>query len=345
MLTEEIMYNALLQKDTTFEGVFFAGVKTTGIFCRPTCSARKPKKENVQFFNSCKEAMQHGFRPCKICTPLENPCETPEWIKRILREIDTNPALRLNDQMLRVKGIEPSKIRRWFKKNHGITFHAYQRMQRINNAFGRIAEGQSVLSAAFDSGYESLSGFSESYKSIIGTAPINSRNRRVIILSRLDTPLGPMFAGAVHEGICLLEFTDRRMLETELKQLTRLLDASIIQGSHPHIENLKQQLKEYFAGARRNFAVPLFAPGTDFQKLAWAELIKVPYGTTRSYKAQAISLSIPNSVRAVASANGHNRISIVIPCHRIIGENGHLTGYGGGLWRKQWLIDFEKQWS
>jgi AraC family transcriptional regulator, regulatory protein of adaptative response / methylated-DNA-[protein]-cysteine methyltransferase len=341
MLTEEIMYNALLDKDVSFEGLFFVGVKTTGVFCRPTCNARKPKRENTVFFKSSKEAILHGFRPCKLCSPLEKPGETPVWIKEILNEIDNNPSIKIRDFYLRSKGIEPSKLRRWFKKNHGITFHSYQRMIRINNAFRQIQNGEKVASAAYDSGYESLSGFNDSFKSVVGSSPVQSKERKIINVMRIETPLGPMFAGATDEGICLLEFTDRRMLETELKTLSKLLNASIIQGSNNHLAVINKQLTEYFERKRKEFDLPLCTPGTEFQNLAWKSLLTIPYGTTRSYKAQAASINKPDAVRAVANANGQNRIAIVIPCHRVIGEDGHLTGYGGGLWRKKWLLDFE----
>ncbi|RJP69376.1 MAG: methylated-DNA--[protein]-cysteine S-methyltransferase [Ignavibacteriales bacterium] len=342
-MNDDIMYEALIKKDASFDGIFFAGIKTTGIFCRPTCTARKPKKENTIFFKTSKDAILHGYRPCKVCTPLNKPGETPEWIQNILREMDDNPAAKLKDFHLRSKGVEPNKLRRWFKKNHGITFHSYQRMLRINNAFKQIQNGEKIISAALDSGYESLSGFNDSFKMILGTSPLNSKDKKVINVMRIETPLGPMFAGATDEGICLFEFTDRKMLETELKTLSRLLSASIIQGSNSQLINLKQQIDEYFKGNRKIFNLPLITPGSQFQNIVWNELQKIPYGTTRSYKTQAASVKRPEAVRAVANANGQNRIAIIIPCHRVIGEDGHLTGYGGGLWRKKWLLDFEKE--
>jgi len=342
MLTEAIMYQALVDKNASFEGAFIAAVKTTGIFCRPTCKARKPKPENVEFFDTTKEAILHGYRPCKVCSPLEIPGATPDYVKEILKEIGQNPSIKFKDWDLRTKGIEPSKIRRWFLKNHGITFHAYQRMFRINTAFKKIQNGETITTAAFDSGYESLSGFNDSFKSVFGVSPSNSKNKQIINITRFETPLGTMFACAVDQGICLLEFSDRRMLETEFKALAKHLNATIIQGTHPHFHKLESQLTEYFEGKRKVFTVPLFTPGTDFQQSVWNELQSIPYGTTRSYKQQAIAICKPEAVRAVGHANGMNRISIIIPCHRVIGENGNLTGYGGGIWRKQWLLDFEK---
>lgn len=337
------MYNALLNNDASYEGIFFAGIKTTGIFCRPTCTARKPKQENVEFFSTTKEAILKGYRPCKICNPLEMLGKTPDYIKEILDKLNENPSLKFKDWNLRQKGIEPNTLRRWFLKNHGITFHAYQRMFRINSAFKKIQNGEPVSSTAFDSGYESLSGFTDSFKSIFGVSPSNSKNKKIVNIMRLETPLGTMLAGAAEEGICLLEFTDRKMLETELKSLAKMLNASIIQGSNPHFEILKKQLTEYFEGKRKEFTVSLFTPGTEFQNSVWKVLRNIPYGTTRSYKQQAEAVKKPEAVRAVAKANGMNRIAIIIPCHRVIGSDGSLTGYGGGLWRKKWLLELEKK--
>lgn len=342
MLTDTIMYQALVDKDGTYEGAFIAAVKTTGIFCRPTCTARKPNRENVEFFKTTKEAILHGYRPCKVCNPLEMPGETPDYIKNILKEIGNNPSTKFKDWDLRKKGIEPSKIRRWFLKNHGITFHAYQRMFRINTAFKKIQHGESITAVAFDTGYESLSGFNDSFKSVFGVSPSNSKDKQIINITRLETPLGTMFACAVEQGICLLEFSDRRMLETELKLLTKLMNATIIQGAHHHFDILSLQLNEYFEGKRKVFTVPLYTPGTEFQQSVWNELQMILYGSTRSYRQQAIAIKKPEAIRAVGHANGMNRISIIIPCHRVIGEDGNLTGYGGGIWRKKWLLDFEK---
>ena len=342
MLTTELMYQALVDKDPAFEGLFITAVKTTGIFCRPTCTARKPKLENVEFLGTTREALQKGYRPCKVCRPLERPGETPEAIQAIIDDLNADPSLKLKDSDLAARGIEPATIRRWFLKHHGVTFQAYQRMSRINVAFQKIQNGESVTSVAFDSGYESLSGFTDSFKSVFGVAPSNSKQQQVIYSTRFDSPLGPMFACAVEQGICLLEFSDRKMLETELKFLTQKLKAQIIPGASKHFDQLQAEIAEYFEGKRQQFTVPLSTPGTEFQHQVWDMLRTIPYGTTRSYKQQAIKLRKPEAIRAVAGANGMNRIAIIIPCHRVIGEDGSLTGYGGGLFRKQWLLDFER---
>lgn len=341
-LSADIMYQASFNKNPDFEGVFWMGVKTTGIFCRPTCTARKPKCENVEFFQNTKDAILKGYRPCKVCKPLENPNETPEYIQKILEELRENPALKFKDFDLVQRGVEPATVRRWFQKNHGMTFQAFQRMFRLNTAFKKIQQGDNIMETAYDSGFESLSGFNESFKTIFGISPKNSKTQKIIDLKRIETPIGTMYAAATAEGICMLEFTDRKMLETEFKDLAKSLNAIIIQGENPHFIPLEKELAEYFLGKRTEFTVPLSPVGTDFQKSVWKVLMKIPYGETWNYKKQSEVLGDAKKVRAVANANGMNKISILIPCHRVIGSNGTLTGYGGGIWRKQKLLELEK---
>lgn len=342
ILSFQEKYAVIGTQDSSYEGLFITGVKTTGIFCRPSCRARKPKEENVTFFDDARHALQHGFRPCKICRPMEKLDETPPEIKTIMKELHQDPYLHIKDQDLVERGIEPSRVRRWFKKHHQMTFHSYQRMLRINSAYKSIENGKTVIDSAFDSGYGSLSGFNKSYRSIFGEPPTRPGKKEVINIKRITTEIGPMYAGASSEGVCLLEFTDRRMLETEFKDLRKRLNAVILPGNNPHLEQVEKEIKEYFQGKRQIFEVSLHTPGTTFQQSVWEVLREIPYGQTRSYKEQAQVLGKPNAVRAVASANGHNRIAIIIPCHRVIGSDGNLVGYGGGLHRKKWLLDFER---
>jgi len=298
--------------------------------------------ENVEFVFSTKEAFQRGYRPCKVCKPLEHSHQTPVAIRSLLDELTSDPALKFKDADLLDRGLEPNSVRRWFLKNHQMTFHAYQRMYRINSAFKHIQEGQSVTAAAFDSGFDSLSGFGDSFKNIFGFSPAKGRSRQVIDLTRLETPLGTMFACATKQGLCLLEFTDRKMLETEFRLLSKSLNAIIVQGRNEHFALLEKELGEYFAGSRKAFSVPIYAVGSDFQNKVWRALQAVPYGETRSYQQQAEMITSPTAIRAVANANGMNKISILVPCHRVVGADGSLTGYGGGIWRKQWLLDMER---
>jgi AraC family transcriptional regulator of adaptative response/methylated-DNA-[protein]-cysteine methyltransferase len=241
--------------------------------------------------------------------------------------------------------IEPNKVRRWFKNHHGITFQGYQRMVRINSAYHQLSEGSRVTDAAFDNGFESISGFSDAYKSIIGENPSGAKYSKVINIYRFGTPLGPMISLASEEGIYLVEFTDRKALESELYDLKNKLKANIIYGTNKFFPDLEKQMNEYFKGTRKKFDLPLITPGSEFQHKVWDRLKEIPYGETRSYKNLAVELNNKNAVRAVAKANGSNRIAIIIPCHRVIGGNGNLTGYSGGLARKKWLIDFEREHS
>ncbi len=169
-----------------------------------------------------------------------------------------------------------------------------------------------------------------------------AENQNIIQVSRLTTPLGPMFIGSTQRGICLLEFTSRKSLETELQDLQQKRNARILTGENTHIKQAREELEQYFAGRRRQFNVALDPVGTEFRQLVWRSLLTIPYGTTISYLEQAKRLGREKSVRAVASANGYNKIAIIIPCHRVIGSDGSLTGYGGGLERKKWLLDLEQ---
>lgn len=338
---KKIMYEALVRRDTSFEGVFVAAIRTTGIFCRPSCSARKPKPENVEYFPDAKSAIASGYRACKVCHPMLDLGATPEWLQPLMEEVEQDATIRLQAEDLRQRGLDPVRVRRWFQKLHGMTFTSYLRMRRINQAFGQIRHKTPVTDAAFQSGYESLSGFGEGFKKTIGTAPAKSSDQRMITVTRLLTPLGPMLAGATEQGICLLEFADRPMLETQLNRLQKRMNAKTLPGDSPFFAQLDAELQSYFAGKRTEFTLPLITPGTEFQQKVWAALQTIPFGTTRSYAEQAQSIGQPSAVRAVARANGDNRIAILIPCHRVIGADGKLTGYGGGLWRKKRLLEIE----
>lgn len=338
-------YEALVNRDPSFIGIFYAAIKTTGIFCIATCRARKPRFENVEFFTDFKEALKFGYRPCKICCPTEHAHQMPVEVQTAIAMVKKNPEEKVSDYDLYKAGIQPEKVRRWFKLHYNLTFQAYQRMVRINTAVNYLQHGERVTSLAFGSGYESLSGFGYTFKKLIGHSPLKSKSLNMILMDRFTTPLGPMYACSTSEGICLLEFTDRRMLETEFVELETRLRAKVILGENDHLKQLKQELQEYFEGTRTIFTVKLDTPGSDFQKSVWKALLDIPYGKTVSYMDQAMVLKAPKAIRAVASANGQNRIAIVIPCHRVIGSDGSLTGYAGGLERKRWLLEHELKHS
>jgi len=167
----------------------------------------------------------------------------------------------------------------------------------------------------------------------------------MLYLHTLPTPLGDMVVGATAQGVCLLEFTAADGSVAGLNRLEKLLGTTGTMAENEHIGQAQRELAEYFAGTRMVFDVPLHLPGTAFQQQVWASLLAIPYGTTTSYEAQAAALHSPKAIRAMAAANGQNRIAIIVPCHRVIGKNGSLTGYAGGLDRKRWLINFEREHS
>lgn len=335
-------YAAFIRSDPAAEGRFIAGVRTTGIFCRPSCKAKKPLPANVEFFDSPKAALLAGYRPCKLCRPMEPFSEEmPGMVRTLMKEIEGDPGRRLDDISLRRQGIDPVFVRRWFKRHHGMTFQSYQRLRRLGRAFELMKTGEAVAAAASSAGFDSLSAFGDSFRKAFGASPTKTATSRLLTVTRIDTPLGPLTAGAVEQGLCFLDFADGEALDAELKTLAVLLKAQILPGESPWFKPLTVQLKEYFDGLRKGFELPLVTAGTAFQKRVWEGLQKIPYGETKSYREQAEALGAPKAVRAVARANGQNRISILIPCHRVIGADGSLTGYGGGLWRKRWLLDLE----
>jgi AraC family transcriptional regulator, regulatory protein of adaptative response / methylated-DNA-[protein]-cysteine methyltransferase len=334
------MERAYLQRDQAFNGLFFLGVRTTGIFCRPTCPARKPQPKNVEYFATAKDAVVSGYRPCKRCRPME-PDEQPEWARRLMDDVDREPSARITDSDLAARGVDPATVRRYFRRHYGMTFQAYVRSRRLGGALHRIGEGQSIDVAVFESGYDSHSGFRDAFVRTFGSTPRNSRGQSCLVMSRLKSPLGPLLAGATVDGVCLLEFTDRRMLEAQLTTLRKLFELPIIPGTNQHLRQLESELETYFAGRLRKFSVPLAYPGTPFQRCVWEELLRIPYGETRSYEELAEVVGSPRGQRPVGRANGQNRIAIVIPCHRVVRKDGHLGGYGGGLRRKQFLLNLE----
>lgn len=338
--TIDTYYHALVNRLEDYVGIFYVGVKTTAIFCIASCRARKPKPENVIFYSDMQSALAAGFRPCKICKPCENAHEAPTEVQHAMALLHNAPSDKISDATLRQHNLSPANIRRWFNRHYGMTFQAYQRMIRINQAYIEVKQGHKVTDAALNSGYQSLSGFQYGFQKYLKHPPSKEHHHR-LVLHRFTSPLGPMFVCASERGTCLLEFVDRRMLETEFEDIQKRFCAVIIVGENAHTRTTEKQIGEYFAGTRKSFDVSLDTPGTEFQQHVWQALQAIPFGQTSSYSNQAKALGKASAVRAVARANGMNRVSIIIPCHRVIGANGNLLGYGGGLQRKQWLLEHE----
>ena len=337
------MLEAFLGRDAQFDGVFVTGVHTTGIFCRPTCPAKKPHPDNVSFFGTPREALLSGYRPCRRCRPLEPSGAPPDWLRPLLDEVETDPSRRWSDGDMRARGVSPERVRRWFKQHHGMTFQAYNRARRLGAALGRIQTGDGVGRSAFEAGFDSLSGFQEAFRRYFGDAPTNLADAAVVRVSRLTTPLGPMLAGVTDDALCLLEFVDRRALPAQVRRIRRRLGAVFVPDRAALTERVEAEISAYFAGRAGRFELPLHFCGTDFEREVWDRLREIPFGETRSYGELARAVGRPRAVRAVGRANGMNALAIVVPCHRVVGADGKLVGYGGGLWRKRRLLELERE--
>jgi AraC family transcriptional regulator of adaptative response/methylated-DNA-[protein]-cysteine methyltransferase len=194
-----------------------------------------------------------------------------------------------------------------------------------------------------DQGFESPSGFREAFSKVFGAAPSKAKDVACLLAKWFETPLGPMLALANDDGLYLLEFVDRRGLENGIVALRRRLGYHVVPGEHAHLDRIETELGAYFSGRSLAFTTPLQLAGSSFQRVVWTTLLSIAPGTTRAYADVALTIGKPSAVRAVGRANGDNRLAIVVPCHRVIGADGALTGYGGGLWRKAWLLQHERQ--
>jgi AraC family transcriptional regulator of adaptative response/methylated-DNA-[protein]-cysteine methyltransferase len=337
------MYRAFERKDPSYEGVFWLGVRTTGIFCRPTCRARTPKRENVEFFGAPSEALHAGYRPCMTCRPLDRGRKPPPLVAQLLVAVEREPGRRYRDAELLDMGIDPSTARRQFKRYCGMTFQAYHRARRMGIALLDIRKGKTVLDSQLDQGFESGSGFREAFARLVGAAPSRAGDVGVLHAKWIETPLGAMLALADDRGLHLLDFVDRRGLERALASLQKRLKARALPGQHRYLDQIERELGEYFAGTRRTFDTPVALTGSEFQSRVWNALLAIPSGDTCSYAELARRIGHPQAVRAVGRANGENRLSIIVPCHRVIGADGALTGYGGGLARKHALLTLEQK--
>ncbi|MCB0722877.1 MAG: methylated-DNA--[protein]-cysteine S-methyltransferase [Ignavibacteriae bacterium] len=339
--SETEMLRAFNNSDRSYDGIFFTAVKTTSIFCRPSCRVKKPLKKNIEFYATAREALFAGYRPCKRCKPMEIGNDTPDWAKKLMEIVDKNPEKKIRDYEMRQMGFEPSRARRFFKQKYGMTFHAYCRSRRLGKAFSLIRNGVEIDDAVFDNGYDSHSGFRDAFSKTLGFAPGKSYSKDCMVTSLYESPLGHIILAANDKGLCLAEFSDRRMLEYQLKVLNKYFKSPLVPGRNKFIEQAESELEEYFKGNLKNFKVPIEYPGTEFQQKVWEGLRNIPYGTTVSYVELAKNVGTPKGSRPVGTANGMNRLAIIIPCHRVIKNDGSLGGYGGGLWRKKRLLELE----
>jgi AraC family transcriptional regulator, regulatory protein of adaptative response / methylated-DNA-[protein]-cysteine methyltransferase len=337
----ETLYQALIARDDRFDGQAYVCVSTTGIFCRLTCPARKPKPENCTFYASAGECITAGFRPCKRCHPVQG--QGDPTVAALLQALDEHPHRRWSERQLEQMGYDPSTVRRSFRRQFGMTFLEMARQRRVRNGFDALSGGGKVISAQHQAGFGSPSAFRAAFARLLGCAPSDLQNDGLLRASWISTPLGDMIAVASQSHLHLLEFVGRKALPTELKKLQSLSKHSIGIGRTAPMDQAEQELTAYFGGKSARFETPLFVHGSSFSREVWEELQRIPAGETRSYADIARAIGRPNATRAVARANGANQIALMIPCHRVIGADGSLTGYAGGLWRKQRLIEIERQ--
>lgn len=340
---DDVLYDALVRRDPAYDGFAFVAVKSTGVFCRMICPARNPKRENSVFYDSVAACLAAGYRPCKRCRPLAPAGEADALVKTLTEALERDPARRWREADLVALGLDPSTVRRAFKRHFGITFLDMARLRRLGSASKTLSAGEPVIQAQLEAGFDSASGFRAAFGRLLGQPPAGLRGRGLLTADWIETPIGPMVAVVDRHALHLLEFFERKALPAELKRLQKTTRSGIAIGRSPLIDRLKTELAQYFEGNPAAFSVPLARQGSAFTRLVWDRLRALPVGQTRSYSQIAADIGRPSAVRAVARANGANPIAIIVPCHRVIGADGDLTGYGGLLWRKRWLLEHERR--
>lgn len=332
-MTDSERWNAVITNDRSYDGKFFYGVKSTGIFCRPSCVSKLPKPENVVFFNSREEAESAGFRPCKRCRPdliaYDPGARLAEEAKAI---IDCNFTERQElVKKLNALGITRRHLTELFEKRFDLSPEQYIAQIRFQCAKELLDAGCRSTDAAFAVGMESSASFAAFFKKQAGISPTEYVFQRISERPYCfcETPLGLIRIEENHYGITSLRFADGKT-ETALPS-----------GNGIYLADARLQISEYFAKNRKVFDVPLSITGSQFQKSVWSVLRNIPYGETRSYQQVAEAIGNRDAARAVGMANNRNPILIIIPCHRIVGKDGKLVGYAGGIDRKRYLLEIE----
>jgi AraC family transcriptional regulator of adaptative response/methylated-DNA-[protein]-cysteine methyltransferase len=348
MLNDEEMWEAVRNCDASFDGQFFYGVKTTGIYCRPSCKSKLPKRENVVFFGTREEAEKAGFRPCKRCRPdllqYDPAAELSERTKDLL-DRHYNDRVKLGRDM-KDMGVSRKHLTEIFKEQNNITPSEYLIQVRIAAARQMLQEGSSIPDAAGMAGYDNLSEFYDHFRRQTGMTPARYRQIFADNISRsvMETPIGALRIIASKDAVLCVEQAGRESKdagkEAEEIPADRILSDD---ASGELVNDCRAQLNEYFAGKRKEFDLPLSPEGTDFQKNVWTHLREIPYGETRTYGELAAMTGNRKASRAVGMANHVNPILILVPCHRVIGADGSLTGYAAGIEAKKFLLQMEKE--
>lgn len=342
---DEVRWTALASRDATADGSFVYGVVTTGVFCRPSCPSRLPRRENVRFFDDAPLAEDAGLRPCKRCAPTaggiaERRVSLVVEACRILDEGPTPPNLA---ELARAVGSSRYHLHRIFREETGITPKAYADARRVDRMRQALGEGSAVTGAIYDSGFSSASPFYSSSNQRLGMTPSTFRQGGYDVEVRFavaESSLGAILVAASDRGVCAIELGEAELL---VRGLQDRFHAAHLVGDDPEFAYLVAQVVALVEDPTSDSSsIPLDIRGTAFQERVWQALRKVPAGTTVSYAELAASIGSPRSVRAVAGACGANTLAVAIPCHRVVRSDGHLSGYRWGIERKAALLQREQ---
>ena len=335
-------WSLVLARDTRADGRFVYAVKTTGVFCRPSCPSRRPQQQNVEFFDSPAQAQQAGYRACRRCTPLEaNP--QAQKIEAACRYIDQNLDVTLTlTAISRHVAISPFHFQRLFKRLLGISPRQYQQARRAGKFRQALQSEGRVTDAIYEAGYSSSSRAYESIPARLGMTPSAFQRKGEGVSIRYTvaaTDLGRLLIATTDRGACAVRFGDSDA--ALLRELKADFAAAEIHRDDRGLEPLAAQVTQLLSGASAPLNIPLDIQGTAFQQMVWQELCRIPAGETRSYAEVASSIGRPKAVRAVANACASNPVALVVPCHRVVQKNGSLAGYRWGVKRKAALLKKE----
>ncbi|MEH1932782.1 MAG: bifunctional DNA-binding transcriptional regulator/O6-methylguanine-DNA methyltransferase Ada [Nostoc sp.] len=339
---EETLWQAVLNRDPTFEGKFFYGVRSTSVYCRPICPSRRPNRNQVCFFQSAQEAEIAGFRPCKRCQPQSEKVPNPAKAKvlaacrYIEAQVDHIPTLA---ELCSEVGMSSSYLQRIFKQIIGVSPFQYADALRSQRLKQRLQSGEEIAHAVYDTGYGSSSRVYEKAPKQLGMTPktYQQAGKTInIVYAIAPCPLGYLLVATTEKGICAVKLGDEAdKLEHILNQ--EFHQAQIMRDDQTHKEWI-QAILDFIAGDETHLDLPLDVRGTAFQKQVWQTLEKIPYGETRTYADIARNLAKPQAVRAVGNACGANPTALIVPCHRVLRSDGSLGGYRWGIERKQKLL-------